>query len=118
MDKKKKLFMSVKILDTNDIVPGFGGKELLISLISAGVGLIVGLVVYFMSASLPKSIIGGVLIVIGVVLLVVRDQCNESLIDKVGFMISYYRSEKHFEFKYYDSLKEEMLELEEREHDS
>ncbi len=115
---KKKLFMSVKIPDTNDIIPGFGLRELVITLVASGIGLIIGLIAYSISGSLPKGIVTGAVIVIGAVLLVIRDQCNESLLDKVGFMIAYFKAEKHYEYQYHDSLKAAVLKLGENNNDN
>lgn len=107
MDKKKeeKLFMSVKVPDSNDYIQGFGSKELAITMFGAAAAFVILILMYFITGNIAKSIAVGAIITAAVVLVVRRDNCNECLIDKLRQILQYYTGQNRYEFQYYDYLR-------------
>lgn len=105
-NERKALYISPsRVRQTSqDFVEGFGSKEAIITAISA----VVAIVVFFITNSAMNNIIViplaiAIVIIGGTVMMVFRDEYNESMIDKIGFIIQFnLREQKRYEYKYHD----------------
>lgn len=100
--EKNKLVIPVNVVNQNDFISGFGGKEMGISAVALVIGVIVAVVCY----AVNEAILTGIALAAGIIgitiLSVKRDRFNESLIDKIRFVRVYYKSQKKYEYEYYN----------------
>lgn len=108
----KPLYIPTNTPDNNDIITGFGVKELSIT----GVGLAVAVIIAIMLYGFTQNIMTAILLPAGgVVVLVVciwRDVYDESLIDKLMYVWRYYQAQKCYKYEYYDYIEEMIKGLE------
>lgn len=112
MNEKKPLYIPQPTPDNDDVITGFGIKELTI----IGIGIVTGIILAVMLYKAAGDIVTAILVPFaGVALLIVcirRDQYSESLIDKLMFVWKYYKSQKRFMYEYYDFIGHGIAELE------
>lgn len=100
MDDKEKLYIPVNVLETRDLVPGIGGRELVEIGIAAVVGVIVSLMVYAINADMIVCILITAFAATATFIAVRRDNHNENMIDKLGQIYRYVKAQKRFEYEY------------------
>lgn len=101
-NEQKELAFPENVVDRNDFIPGFGGKELGITGIAFGISIAIIIIGYLSSGSVFLSIMAGVGILAVTLLMIRRDRFDESAVDKAKFVISYYKSQHRFEYDYYN----------------
>lgn len=100
--RKKELYIPVNIPERNDFFAGYGIKELIATAIALVVGAILAVMIYLLAGSLFFAFgVLGALVAI-TILLVKRDQIDESFIDKINFVRIYQKQQKRYEYVYYD----------------
>lgn len=99
---QKELYFPVNVIDRNDFITGFGPKELLITVISFSVSVVVIIISYFLVRNVFLSLFIGIMILAVTIILIRRDRFDESVIDKVRYIVQYYRSQKKFIYDYYN----------------
>ena len=97
---KDKLYIPVNVLETRDLVPGIGGKELTEIGIAAIVGVIISLVVYAMRADMIVCILIVIFTTVTTFIAVRRDNHNENMVDKLVQIYKYAAAQKRFEYEY------------------
>lgn len=111
---EKPLYIPTNVPDNNDLISGFGTKELAIT----GIGVAVAVTVAVFLFGVTGNIVNAILIPFGgVAVLVVcirRDQFSESLIDKLRYVWIYYHAQRVYQYQYYDYI-EEMMSIREKE---
>lgn len=109
MEKEKhahmKLYIPTNALDRDDLISGFGKKEFKTAGIFFGMCL-AGLITIFILREdlLFAALVGAVLIMAAVVSLIWRDQCDESVLEKIRQIIAYQKAQKRYEYEYTDWL--------------
>lgn len=104
--EKKKLKIPENTSDRNDFVRGVGIKEVGI-ILGALIGCVVLLIImYSTSGNAMTAFFTAAFILSIVVICVVRDSANETLIDKIKIFIRYLRSQKQYNYKQYDWIEE------------
>lgn len=101
---KDKLFVGDYTPESRaeDYFAGYGFKELIATVIAFVGGFIIAVVMY---NSTQQVLYGGILgfgIVAIVILVVKRDKYDESLIDKLKIIMDYKKSQKQYEYEYYN----------------
>lgn len=102
----KKLYIPVNIRKRKEIAEGIGMAEVLQIGIAVAVGFMVGIFLAIIKGEMllvifPPVLFGG----IGL-LLFRKDRMNQSLMDKLVFMMEFNRNQKRFYYKYFDRYKE------------
>ncbi len=99
----RSLYISTKILDSDDYIRGYGKNELVITGISAILGIVVSVIYYFFQ----KNMVTAVLLAFGIIVLTVfifrRDMYNENLIDKIKIIRKSKQMQKRYYYKYLNS---------------
>lgn len=113
--RKKKLYISEKILDSDDFVTGFGGMELAISAVALVIALIVGVTIYQISDNVMTALLVGAGIVIITVVTVHRDMSNENMLKKVKLLIKTARSQKKYLYQYTNIYEDTLYEHTDKE---
>lgn len=100
--EQKELYFPANVIDRNDFISGFGGKELMATLIAFGTAIAAIVICFLSTGNMFLSVFVGIVIVAVTIILVRRDKFDESVIDKVRYIILYYRSQKRFVYDYYN----------------
>lgn len=97
--------------DRNDYVQGIGKKELVIILSSFGIAIAMLIFALTTGGNMALWMFAAVFVVAFTVISVRRDRINESLIDKIRFMVQYQKSQKIYFYHKYDVFQ--LIQLEE-----
>lgn len=101
MKEKERLFIPVNVRRRKLYVEGFGKKELIQSGISTGVGIFIGVILFFIFDYQWILIAFSALVFLGVSIIVLhKDRYNSNMIDMVIEMHEYRKSQKKYEYKY------------------
>lgn len=104
-NEKKPLPFPIQCPPSRDYISGFGPKELVIVLISAGISIILMIVLWFKANELLAVVVSITIIAITFIL-TRRNIQQESIIDQLKEVYKYHRSQKQFEYEYHDEFKE------------
>lgn len=100
--EQKELYFPVNVIDRNDYVTGFGPKELFITVISFITSVAIIIAGYLSTKNMLVSLFTGIVILAITIILIRRDKFDESVIDKVLYIIRYCRSQKKYIFDHYN----------------
>ena len=100
--EQKELYFPVNVIDRNDFISGFGGKEMIITLIALATAVATIVICFLSTGNMFLSIFAGIVIIAVTIFLIRRDKYDESVIDKVRYIIRYARSQKKFVYDYYN----------------
>lgn len=104
-EKTKPLPFPVQCPSSKDYISGFGPKELVIVLISAGISIILMIVLWIKANELLAVVVA--MSIISITFIMTRRNIQqESFIDQLKEVYKYHRAQKQFEYEYYDELKE------------
>lgn len=106
--EKNDLYIPTNVSDSNDIISGFGMKELAITGAGAGFALMLAIILYSSSKNIVTAVLLPFTVIAVIIVCVRRDKYSESVIDKLRFIWIYYRSQKRYKYQYYDYISEMM----------
>lgn len=95
-DRKKPLEIPTNASDRNDYIQGIGKKEVLIIGIALVIGIMIAIFGYLTTENPMISMGTAIFILVIVIAFVIRDQNNESFVDKMRFMLRYYKMQKQY----------------------
>ena len=99
-DNDKKLYIPVNVLETKDIIPGIGGKELAAIGITTAVGVIISIIVYAVNNNMLTCLMIIAFAGMAAFIAVRRDNHNENMIYKILQIYRYSNAQKRFEYEY------------------
>lgn len=104
MEEKKKnpLYIPQGLKTRVEIFDGFGKEELMKTiLVTIGVGIL-DVIYYLIFKNTVVSIVTILVAMAGSVMMLTKDHSNISVVDQVGFMVRFARSQKIYPYKYLD----------------
>ena len=102
MEKSEaKLFIPANVRPEKEYVSGIGITEVRYLLISLGTAIILAVIAYLIKEDIFYSV-GCMGILPVTYALVVKDRVNESFIDKLQLLIEFSRTQKNYEYEYFD----------------
>jgi len=102
MENKKTLYIPQGLKTRVEIFSGFGKEELFkATLVTLVVGLL-DIVFYLITKNAVVAMVTILVTIAGSVMMLTKDHNNVSVVDQVGFMIRFERSQKKFKYKYLD----------------
>lgn len=116
-NSRNELYIPVNVPDRQDLIQGFGMKEIAVTAVSALVGLLIIILTYQITGNMAEAILAGASPVVVVMLAVWRDQFDESVIDKLKNILAYYQSQKRYGYFYMDFMEKYLQGLKETEND-
>lgn len=116
-EKKLPLYIPTRVADDEDIISGIGVKEIVIIGCGAGIALVLAIIIIASGGGVVKGILIPFALVAVLVVCIRRDQCSESLVDKLKFVWVFSQAQKKYEYLYFDFL-EDMIKRMEKENDS
>ena len=111
-NKKLELKIPEKVSDHQYVIQGIGKHEMVIQFLAA-IGLLLICAIF---GNITIGLFIGAAIVIITFFLLIRDNANENLIDKVHIMMNYSKMQKKYYYEYfnvYDPKKENTMETKE-----
>ena len=103
--KKNALYIPQGLKTRVEIFDGYGKEELLKTLL---VTVVVGILDVFYYLIFRNTVVSVVMILVaiaGSVMLLTKDHTNISVVDQVGFMVRFARSQKIYPYKYLDEWR-------------
>ena len=97
-----KLYIPVNVVEQQDFIAGFGKKELVITAIVGMIAIILVLITYGISNNMVISIGAGAGLLALTIISIVRDRYDESFVDKIKFVIQNNKSQKQYEYYYFN----------------
>ncbi|MBM7562913.1 hypothetical protein [Fusibacter tunisiensis] len=103
--KKNPLYIPQGLKTRVEIFDGFGKEELFKTIIVTIVVGILDIMYYLIFKNTVVSIVTILVAIAGSVMMLTKDRSNISVVDQVGFMIRFSRSQKYYPYKYQDEWR-------------
>ena len=103
--KKNPLYIPQGLKTRVEIFDGFGKEELFKTIIVTIVVGILDIMYYLIFKNTVVSIVTILVAIAGSVMMLTKDRSNISVVDRVGFMIRFARSQKYYPYKYQDEWR-------------
>lgn len=100
--KRKDLYIPINVPEREDFVAGFGAKELSISGIALMIAVVIAVALFTVTQSAFYAVGAGSIVVVTVIVLIRRDRFDESIIDKIRFVMIYMKAQKKFVYVYHN----------------
>ena len=100
MDDNNSLYIPMGVKTENEFFPGFGKKEALQAAAGTVFALLVSLVIFLVSGSIPYTMIGVLSGIAASVMMTTRDQYNMSVVSQVANLIRFSRDQKVYPYVY------------------
>lgn len=108
MMNKEKLPIPVNVVESKDLISGFGSKELSITGVAAIIDLILIIILSSFFGNLVAILIGA-MIISTVVLAIKRDKYDESIVDKFRIAYTFSKEQKQYQYQYFNMYEEDEL---------
>ncbi|MFT9493883.1 hypothetical protein [Anaerosolibacter sp.] len=107
MDERKKntLYIPQGLKTRVEIFDGYGKEELFKTIIVTLIAGVIDIVIYAIFKNVVLAIVFILIVIAGSVMMLTKDKTNISVVDQVGFMIKFARSQKKYPYKYQDEWK-------------
>lgn len=100
--RKNPLYIPQGLKTRVEIFEGFGKEELfktvIVTMIAGGLNVLI----YAISKNVVFAVLFMLICISGSVMMLTKDKTNISVIDQLGFMIRFARSQKKYPYKYQD----------------
>jgi hypothetical protein len=103
--KMNPLYIPQGLKTRVEIFDGFGKEELFKTIIVTIVVGILDIMYYLIFKNTVVSIVTILVAIAGSVMMLTKDRSNISVVDQVGFMIRFARSQKYYPYKYQDEWR-------------
>lgn len=103
--KKNPLYIPQGLKTRVEIFDGFGKEELFKTIIVTIVVGMLDILYYLIFKNTVVSIVAILVAIAGSVMMLTKDRSNISVVDQVGFMIRFARSQKFYPYKYQDEWR-------------
>ena len=107
MEEKKKnaLYIPQGLKTRVEIFDGYGREELVKTILVTGVAGVTDILLYLIFKNTVVSVVFILVAIAGSVMMLTKDHTNISVVDQVGFMIKFARSQKKYPYKYQDEWR-------------
>ncbi len=100
--KKQSLYIPQGLKTRVEIFDGYGKEELFKTIIATIVAGILDALMYLIFRNTVISMVFILVAISGSVMMLTKDKNNISVVDQVGFMVRFARSQKIYKYKYLD----------------
>ena len=107
MDERKKntLYIPQGLKTRVEIFDGYGKEELFKTIIVTLVAGVIDIVSYAIFKNIVFAVVFMFIVIAGSVMMLTKDKTKISVVDQVGFIIKFARSQKKYPYKYQDEWK-------------
>ena len=103
--KKNPLYIPQGLKTRVEIFDGFGKEELFKTIMVTIIVGILDILYYLIFKNTVVSIVTILVAIAGSVMMLTKDHTNISVVDQVGFMVRFARSQKYYPYKYQDEWR-------------
>jgi hypothetical protein len=103
--KKNPLYIPQGLKTRVEIFDGFGKEELFKTIMVTIIVGILDIMYYLIFKNTVVSIVTILVAIAGSVMMLTKDHTNISVVDQVGFMVRFARSQKYYPYKYQDEWR-------------
>ncbi|MBV1758075.1 MAG: hypothetical protein KMY55_09560 [Dethiosulfatibacter sp.] len=103
--KKNPLYIPQGLKTRVEIFDGFGKEELFKTIMVTIIVGILDIMYYLIFKNTVVSIVTILVAIAGSVIMLTKDHTNISVVDQVGFMVRFARSQKYYPYKYQDEWR-------------
>jgi len=103
--KKNPLYIPQGLKTRVEIFDGFGKEELFKTIMVTIIVGILDILYYLIFKNTVVSIVTILVAIAGSVMMLTKDHTNISVVDQVGFMVRFARSQKYYPYKYQEEWR-------------
>lgn len=103
--KKNTLYIPQGLKTRVEIFDGYGKEELMKTILVTIVVGVLDIFYYLIFKNMVVSVVTILVAIAGSVMMLTKDHTNISVVDQVGFMIRFARSQKIYPYKYQDEWR-------------
>lgn len=96
------LYIPTGVKAENELFNGFGKRELLQSVVGSLFGGAVAALLWLVSANVALTVVAALSGVFGSVMMCTKDQNNQSVVDQIGNMARFWRSQQIYPYRMLD----------------
>lgn len=104
--KRKELYIPVNIRKRKEIADGIGKAELLQIIVMAGIGLLVGLIIFAVKGGIFSIMLPPIILGMAGVIFLRKDMTNQSVLDRIHHLMEYSKGQKIYFYKYHNIYEE------------
>lgn len=102
---KQSLYIPQGLKTRVEIFDGFGKEELFKTIVVTIVAGGIDALLFLMFRNVVTSVVFMLIAISGSVMMLTKDKTNISVVDQVGFMVRFARSQKVYKYKYLEEWK-------------
>jgi uncharacterized Tic20 family protein len=103
--KKQSLYIPQGLKTRVEIFDGYGKEELFKTITVTVIAGVIDVLLYLIFKNTVTSVVFILVSIAGSVMMLTKDTTNISVVDQVGFMIKFVKSQKSYKYKYLDEWK-------------
>lgn len=96
------LYIPMGVKAENELFNGFGKRELLQSLVGSLLGGGISILIWLVSRNVVFTVVAVLTGIFGSVMMCTKDQNNQSVVDQIGNMVRFARSQQIYPYRYLD----------------
>lgn len=102
MQTENTLYIPMGVKTENELFNGFGKRELLQSLVGSLSGAGLATVLWLCTQNVAGTVVAVLTGIFGSVLMTTKDLNNQSVVDQIGNMVRFMRSQQIYPYRYQD----------------
>ena len=109
MQNETSLYIPMGVKAENELFNGFGKREMIQSTIGSITGGALSCILYLITQNVAMTVVCVLTGIFGSVMMTTRDLNNQSVVDQIGNMVRFHRSQQIYPYRYLDewNLKQE-----------
>lgn len=106
MEHEISLYIPTGVKAQNELFNGFGRRELLQSAVGSLLGGAVAALLWLVSGNVVLTVVAALTGIFGSVMMCTKDQNNQSVVDQIGNMVRFGRSQQIYPYRMLDEWGE------------
>ncbi|MCI9438483.1 MAG: hypothetical protein HFH85_15235 [Lachnospiraceae bacterium] len=102
MENEISLYIPTGVKAQNELFNGFGRRELMQSTVGSLLGGAVAAFLWLMSGNVALTVVSALTGIFGSVMMCTKDQNNQSVVDQIGNMVRFGRSQQIYPYRMLD----------------
>lgn len=106
MEHEISLYIPTGVKAQNELFNGFGRREILQSVVGSLLGGAVAALLWLVSGNVALTVVAALTGIFGSVMMCTKDQNNQSVVDQIGNMVRFGRSQQIYPYRMLDEWQE------------
>ncbi len=107
MQSEGTLYIPMGVKTENELFNGFGKRELMQSVIGSLIGGFIAGMIWLFSGNVAVTVVAVLSGIFGSILMTTKDLNNQSVVDQIGNMVRFMRSQQIYPYRYKSEWGEE-----------